>query len=138
MGAGQSDMNSVTLLSGKVEVTANSQIARLKLQPGQQVSITKQGKLTSPIDVDLASISAWQKGQIDLTDLRLDEALVRINRYSPIKIVVSDKALSDQRISGIFQAGDTRAVVNALCAYFNLQVMGSSNHEIVLGKTTGS
>lgn len=130
--------NSVTLLSGKVVVTADPGSAdkaiKLKLEPGQRVSVTKEGKLTSPITVDPISASAWQHGRIDLSDLTLDEALARVNRYSTTKIVVNDEALSDRRISGIFQAGDTNAVTEALCAYFDLSVLKRSERTIVLGR----
>lgn len=134
--ASTASANAVTLLSGRVVVAALSPSSsgpqRIELRPGQQVSVTEQGKFTARKQIDLRTAKAWQTGQIDLTDLRLVDAIAQVNRYSETQIVVNSPTLSDQRISGIFKAGDTASVVEALCAFFDLEVTQSTAREIVL------
>lgn len=130
--------NAVTLLTGRVIVAAkprNSGPAReVTLAPGQQVAIAGNGQLSRPRSVDTGAISAWQQGQLDLSDMPVSDALALMNRYSARKIVVKDPGVLDNKISGIFKAGDTQSAVDALSAYFGLRIAAQSPDEIVLTK----
>lgn len=128
----------VTLLGGRVMVEGAAMPAgdadRMVLRPGQQVTLAPDGRLTPPRAIDLASVSSWQKGNIDLADLKLSEALEQVNRYSTTKIVVQEPSLAGRRVSGVFRAGDVTAVTAALCAYFDLKVVRRTPDAIILAK----
>ena len=53
-----------------------------------------------------------------LVDDPLSVAVARMNRYSQIRLVVADDSLDELGVSGVFNAGDTDAFVEALEAYF--------------------
>lgn len=130
--------NAVTLLSGKVRVTAKSQDAKrpheVTLTPGLRVAISDNGQLAAPRKIDPASASVWQHGQLDLSDMPVSSALSLMNRYSTTRIVVREPDVLGNKISGIFKAGDTTAAVDALTTYFNLRILSRSQDEIVLGR----
>lgn len=128
----------VTLLGGRVVVEGPANPSgngdRTMLSPGQRVTLAPDGRLTPPSTVDPDSVSAWQRGRIDLADLPLGDAVAQVNRYSVTKIVVQEPSLSNRRVSGVFQAGDVNAVATALCAYFDLQVVQRTPEAIVIAK----
>lgn len=128
----------VTLLGGRVMVEGAAKPAgdadRMVLRPGQQVTLAADGRLTPPRAVDLDSIRSWQQGRIDLTDLKLSDALEQVNRYSATKIIVQEPSLSSRRVSGVFRAGDVNAVTAALCAYFDLKIVRRTPGTIIIAK----
>ncbi len=132
------NLNAVTLLSGRVVVSAKPRDAgpprSVTLNPGQQVSIAQNGQLARPRAVDSATATAWQQGQLDLSDMPIADALIVMNRYSTRKISVKDADVLDKKISGIFKAGDTETAIDALTAYFGLHIVSQSENAIVLGR----
>lgn len=131
-------VNAVTLLTGRVIVAVkpgNSVPTReVVLNPGQQVSIAGNGQFSRPRKVDTGAISAWQQGQLDLSDMPVSDALMLMNRYSTRKIVVKDPDVLNNKISGIFQAGDTQSAVDALNTYFGLTIKEQTENEIIIGR----
>ncbi len=137
----------VTLTEGRVAVSnaadRNSDTARsnpqdnsskvYNLEPGQQLIAWHNGMVNVQEKVDLNKITAWRQGKLifDGDDLAL--AIIRMNRHSHIKIVIPDGAPgsevllksgqqdSEYAVSGIFDAGDTMAFVQAVEYYFPIK-----------------
>jgi len=130
----------VMLLEGRVVVEAKAQgtaaATTTTLSPGDQLMVAPDGHVNSnkPSKPELSL--SWQQGLVDINDLTLNAALAEINRYSETKVVVRSRTLQERRVSGIFRTGDVEAVTNALCLYFNLQVVTRSKQEIVLAPSS--
>lgn len=120
----------VTLLEGRVEVSAHDQ--RKPLVPGEQASY---GAGTAGIRVrrvDTAAITSWMHGRLDFSGLPLARAVTEANRYCAVKLRLGDPALASLPVGGSFRAGDNAAIAAALSAVFPLRVARSDAHEIVL------
>lgn len=129
----------VTLIEGKVVVEAEDEPGRRAtvssvLAPGQQVALYRGG-LTRPRPARLEATLAWQNQLVDLSDMKLADALEEVNRYSDTKVVVADPSLANEQVSGVFKAGDVEAVSAALRAYFGLVILRRGHDEIVLGRS---
>jgi transmembrane sensor len=124
----------VTLIEGKVSVdrAAFPAPAQKKLlMPGQQLLASfASGDAVRPIDV--AKVTGWREGRVFLEDLTLQEAIAEMNRYSPVQIAVSDPALAQLRVNGMFRTSEQEAFVAALEDYFPLDAQRRSDTEIVL------
>jgi transmembrane sensor len=75
--------------------------------------------VTQPIDAG-RSLS-WESGLLVFEDEPLELAVDRMNRYAKRPLIIADPAVARLRISGVFRAGDTDALVEGLAAAFGVQ-----------------
>ncbi|MBL8271267.1 FecR family protein [Steroidobacter sp.] len=85
----------------------------IELSAGEALHIAKGGepKLTK---ADLKAANAWREGKVIFDDAPLEEAIRQLNRYSSLQIMIADPSLAGMRVSGIFDAGDAQAFVEAV------------------------
>ncbi|MBV9996363.1 MAG: FecR domain-containing protein [Caulobacteraceae bacterium] len=109
----------VTLARGAVLVSASRSDGRqvLRLTPGEQAHVEGQGEMRRR-RIELARAGAWRQGVIDLDRVSLAAALEEINRHLAHKIEVEDPAASNKLVSGVFRAGDEKAVTAAITGLF--------------------
>jgi transmembrane sensor len=113
----------VVLAEGKVAVSDHeSAVTLAMLRPGQSMVLVDGMRAGVPLEVDLDRAEAWRKGQVVFEDVGLADAAAEMNHYSTLQIVVADAHLRRLRISGTFHAGDSRAFVEAVQAYFPVRV----------------
>ena len=113
----------VTLIEGRVAVMPEA--ASLRVQPtaqidlmaGEGLKVRQDGKRIRLPKVDVARVTAWQNGKLFFDNEPLASAAERINRYAREQIQV-DASAADVTVSGVFNAGDARAFVEAITAYF--------------------
>lgn len=113
----------VTLIEGRVAVlpeTTSTQAepaAQIDLSAGEGLQVRHDGQRIRLPKVDIARVTAWQNGKLFFDNEPLASAAERINRYAREQIQV-DPSARDLTISGVFNAGDSRAFVEAVTAYF--------------------
>ena len=112
----------VTLIEGRVAVLPGdvpwSDVSpRIDLTAGEGVQVRQDGKTVRLPRVDVAHVTAWQSGKVFFDNEPLASAAERINRYASERILV-DPSAANIGISGVFNAGDARAFIEAVTAYF--------------------
>lgn len=114
----------VTLAEGRVQVRQASktdvQAPPVTLTAGQRVDVAA-AKPSAPVIVDVATATGWTTGRLTFRDVSLAEAVAEINRYSRRQIVLGAGAPADQRVNGVFDAGDTEAFVSGMAAALDLK-----------------
>lgn len=115
----------VILYEGQVEVRDRSDTARsagaapqrLLMRPGNElvdsVGSAKPGQIIQP---DLTQSLSWEQGLINFDGEPLASAVERMNRYSAQQIRISDAALGNIPVDGMFKAGDVDAFVEGIAA----------------------
>jgi transmembrane sensor len=108
----------------------------LALTPGQRLTIA-QGSTpqlqTRVIDSPpIEKVTAWQRGQVDLDDIPLTDAVAEMNRYSKTRLVIQDPNTAAIRVSGIFRAGDQQEFVRAIARIHHIETR-IEDQTIVLG-----
>src|SRR3546814_15015536 len=90
---------SVTLLEGAVGIaTAGHGDARsLRLVPGQTAYYAPQTQSWTVETTDAAALTSWSQGFHVFGATPLRDALAEINRYSDVKLVMSDPSMGDLR-----------------------------------------
>lgn len=138
----------VTLIEGRVTVFAAPRrpgtLRALAPSPastrgdrGSIVLIPGQALIAAPVrpplvqKANLDAATAWESGQLVFVDERLDAVVERINRYSSRQIRVEGAAAAI-RVSGVFNAGDVDAFVEAAVGYFPLTRRTDEDGEIIL------
>jgi transmembrane sensor len=62
----------------------------------------------------------------------LSQAVDELNRYSSTHIGLADPELADLRLSGTFATGGTSAFVEAIAAYFPIQIEHTDSRTVTL------
>ena len=107
----------VTVAEGTVEVTErNPQRAAptaARISAGTQL-VTLPRNDWSIRHVDAAQATTWLIGRLSFVDEPLAKAVDEMNRYSRQKLAFRDGRAPDERILGVFRAGDTLALAQAI------------------------
>lgn len=64
---------------------------------------------------------SWEGGQLVFDDESLNTVVERMNRYAERPLSVGNAGAARLRVSGVFRAGDTEALVQGLAAAFNVK-----------------
>jgi transmembrane sensor len=89
----------------------------VEMKAGQVLRVRDDGGVSRLADIDLARATAWNSGKLFFDNEPLSSAVERINRYSREQIFV-DPGVADVAITGVFNAGDTDAFIEAVTNYF--------------------
>lgn len=122
----------VTLIEGRAIVLDRDALKAkpVELRGGQQL-VAPAGARPIIETANLSEATAWQQGKIIFDDEPLAQAVERVNRYSQRQVVVGDAAARAQRVSGVFDAGDIDAFVEAVTYYLPVSAAAAGD-EIVL------
>ncbi len=115
----------VTVLSGRVAVTARAGEPRQVLAAGEQVAYA-QGRADVLHAVDSQAQLAWRQGWLNYYKTPLAEVIADLGRYYPGRIVLLNRELAERRISGSFPNSDPQAVLNSLSG-----VLGFEQHKVL-------
>ncbi len=118
----------VTLVEGKVRVAAPAPPSA-PARPGepapapqiQTTELVAGNRFVQPDNshwvvarADTARETSWVTGRLTFENRRLSEVVAEFERYSPRRIIISDPALGEERVSGTFETGDVDALLRTL------------------------
>lgn len=109
------------------------------LAPDQQVSLpagdtaTDKTAVATIAPADPVRSLAWENGQLIFNDEPLPGVVERINRYADRPLRLGDDKARGLRLSGVFRAGDTDALIQGLQAAFRVRVVQEPNAIAVFG-----
>lgn len=115
----------VTVLSGRVGVTASRDGEPQILTAGQQVAYG-EGAAAKLLAVDSEAQLAWRQGWLTYYKSTLAEVVEDLRRYYPGRIVLLNDELAARKVSGSFPSKDPQAVLNSLQG-----VLGFEQHRVL-------
>jgi transmembrane sensor len=131
---------SVILMEGRVAVSDSSASQEQRARPAAPVTLAPGQRLTldegSPARIDeppIERVTAWRRGQLDLEEIPLADAVAEMNRYSPVKLVVENPAAAALRINGVFRAGDAAGFAAALTRSYGLRTERRGKQLVLTG-----
>jgi transmembrane sensor len=118
----------VTLVEGRVSVSTGTAVGSAGpapplsnvLIPGERLRVA--GSIPRLDRPSIEAATAWRRGEVVLDHTRLADAVEEMNRYSPIKIVLSAPESADIRVSGIFRIGDSARFARAIASTYQLDI----------------
>lgn len=117
----------VVLAEGKVAVSDHESATVLAvMRPGQSMLMVDGMQAGRPASAELGRLLAWRQGEMIFDDVALADAAAEMNRYSTLQVVVADPRLARLRISGRFNAGQSRAFVEAIQSYFPVRTKSTA------------
>lgn len=115
----------VTVLSGRVGVTADEGAPQQVLTAGQQVAYAA-GFAQQRHAVDSEAQLAWRQGWLNYYKAPLADVVKDLGRYYPGRIVLLNDELGARRVSGSFPSRDPQAVLDSLQG-----VLGFRQHSVL-------
>lgn len=106
----------VVLMQGSASIATRNASAQRRqvLKPGERlVARNQQAHIDKP---NLVPLLAWQTGQAVFDNESVSGAIREMNRYSVIKIAVTDPVVARMRISGVYRVGDNTAFARSVAA----------------------
>lgn len=107
----------VTVVEGTVEVTERNQNRAIanaaRISAGTQL-VTLPHNDWSIRQIDAGQSTAWLTGRLSFVDEPLAKAVDEMNRYSRQKLTFRDGDIPEERILGVFRAGDTLGLAQAI------------------------
>ena len=125
--------NSVAVQQGSVNVNqrqAGRQLA--SLVPGQRLSYLGGRAELSRFTPSQAA--PWRQGQLIADDLPISDVLTQLRRYTPAIIVLRDKQLGAQRVTGVYDLRKPQAALQAVLQPYGAKVTAYSPWVLVLSK----
>ncbi len=123
----------VTMLEGTVcaESIEPGPADRTTVTAGEQL-VTRPHAEDLVKHIDPERETSWRHGRVIFDNTLLSEAIDELNRYSETQIELADPKLADLRLSGAFATGGTSAFVEAIAAYFPIQIEHADEHTVTL------
>jgi len=115
----------VTVLSGRVGVSADKNAEQQILTAGQQVAYG-EGTAQTLHAVDSEAQLAWRQGWLNYYKATLADVVQDLARYYPGRIVILNSELAARRVSGSFPSKNPQAVLSSLQG-----VMGFEQHQVL-------
>ena len=84
------------------------------LAPGEELIASPHAQAGAIRHLGQADAPAWEGGQLVFADEPLSAVVERANRYSRTRLILADSEIGRLRISGVFAAGNTGAIVTAV------------------------
>ncbi|MDN6855302.1 FecR family protein [Pseudomonas sp. CAN2814] len=103
----------VDVTEGVVQVNSAGS-APVRLSAGERLSYRDSTAPEPAQPLDLSSASAWQRGKLIFNQRPLGEVLDELERYVPGRIVLTDSALRQHKVSGVFDLQDPGALLKTL------------------------
>jgi transmembrane sensor len=88
-----------TLLEGSVKVSFGSTKQTVFIKPGEQASLSKDGKLSTIKDVDVDKVIAWKNGWFEFDKTDLQAILRQISRWYDVDVVY-EKNVTQEKFGG--------------------------------------
>jgi len=129
----ETSQEKLTILEGTVraESVEPGTVVRTTVSAGHQL-IGRAHTEDQVVRVDPERETSWRHGQVIFDNTPLSEAIDELNRYSSIRIELADPTLANLRLSGTFETGKTSAFVEAITAYFPIQIEHTDAQTVVL------
>jgi len=90
---------------------------------GQRITIGQTVDTVEPItEEEISRDLAWREGMLSFRGEPLEQVVAEVNRYTSMTILISDQKISQLRIGGYFQVGETEAMFEALESSFGVHV----------------
>jgi transmembrane sensor len=127
----QPDGAQVTVLSGRVGVTADKNTEQKILTAGQQVAYGN-GSAEKLHAVDSEAQLAWRQGWLNYYKATLTDVVEDLRRYYPGRIVLLNDELAQRRVSGSFPSKNPQAVLSSLQSVLGFEQHHVLGHLIIL------
>lgn len=93
----------------------------IAVSSGEKIILGSEDEHIAKIEAaDIAAELSWRDGNLVFRGETLEQALSEISRYTSVEFEISDVTIKEQRIAGLFKAGDVDGLLVALEQNFHI------------------
>ncbi len=108
------DQTHVAVEAGTVKVQGRSPGDRVTLTAGLGTQVDSQGLVAAAYAVNTEELTAWRTGKLVFNNASLADVAREVSRYREQPLRVSTPAVGNLRLTSVFKADDTDALLKAL------------------------
>ncbi|MFJ4134357.1 FecR family protein [Pseudomonas cyclaminis] len=108
------DQTRVMVEAGTVKVQGRSPDEVVTLTAGLGTHVDRKGLVAASYAVNTDELTAWRSGKLVFNDATLGEVAREVSRYREQPLRVSSPAVGNLRLTSVFKANDTDALLKAL------------------------
>ena len=108
------DSTRVAVEAGTVKVQGRAADASVTLTAGRGTHIDSQGNVVPAYAVNAEELTAWRTGKLVFNNATLGEVAREVSRYREQPLRVGSAAVGNLRLTSVFKANDTDALLKAL------------------------
>ncbi len=94
----------------------------VNVKAGQRLRYRPGGILPQPESIELKQATAWQQHRLFINDRPLAEFISELDRYRLGRIFLSDQALKNLHVTGVFSLDNPDDVLNSVRNVLNLKL----------------
>ena len=109
------DFTETTLVEGSVKLSNRDSKETVVLKPRERAVLVKDKKLfyvKENIETEL--YTSWKNGKLVFKREKFEDLAVKMERWYNIRITISNKRLSNERVTGIFEKESVEQALRAL------------------------
>ncbi|NNG27769.1 MAG: DUF4974 domain-containing protein [Ignavibacteriaceae bacterium] len=112
----------VAVTEGKVSFGIDEKPEKLIiLNKGFAGSLSKNGELSAPKQIDVNKSPAWMKGEMSFNDVPFSEILAQVERWYNVKFSLTDSTISNERLAVLIYKNSLNDVLDVLTTLTNTQ-----------------
>ncbi|WP_026067172.1 FecR family protein [Pseudomonas fluorescens] len=108
------DQTRVAVETGTVKVQGRSPYDVVTLTAGLGTQVDAKGLVAGAYTVNTEELTAWRSGKLVFTNARLADVAREVSRYREQPLRVSTPGVGNLRLTSVFKANDTDALLKAL------------------------
>lgn len=121
--------------TGKVASGQSTAKAGVVLEAGAIAEFHPGGHQVTSNDVALVEqLQSWRSGVIRVNNEPLIQLVAEINRYSPVRVLIEDSAITDLPISGVFRFDDVDLMLYSIEEVVPIAVVRHPDRYVVVGR----
>jgi transmembrane sensor len=128
------DSSMVSLEEGRVELLPRHESPNdpaLTLTPGQQARLSPHA-VTEVRRFDSPTVTAWLRGQLVFYDAPLAEVIDEMNRYRSGHILVTNPALENLKVSGVFSTAEPDGALDVIANTLPVTITRLTDYLVLL------
>ncbi|HEX9151681.1 MAG TPA: FecR domain-containing protein [Flavobacterium sp.] len=125
----------VSLEKGKVNVLLKESNDEINLLPNEELIWNSKTKAVTKRNFDVGKISAWKDNILILDDIKLEDALVKINQFYGVNFIIKNNTIANQRIKGAFKDQKIDEFIASLEFISNVHIAKNGNNTFLITKS---
>jgi ferric-dicitrate binding protein FerR (iron transport regulator) len=122
----------VSLAKGKVNIVLKESEDEINLIPNEEFVWNAKTKAVTKRNFDVSKILAWKDNILLLDDIKIEDAIPKINQFYGVNFFIEDSAIANQHIKGAFKSQTIYEFITSLEFISDVSVKKTSenNYEI--------
>jgi transmembrane sensor len=124
----------VSLAKGKVNVMLNESKDEINLIPNEELVWNAKTKAVVKRNFNVTKTLAWKDDILLLDDVKIEDAVPKINQFYGVNVVIRDSVIAKQHIKGTFKSQTIDEFITSLEFISGLRVTKTSQDKIEITK----